>query len=63
MRAIIDIYVSKKIQWYKKNFNQISFDPYNRPLKIRKSIEILIPITTKCVPVRQVISLNFEWIH
>ncbi len=35
---ILDIYVSIAFQWYKKFFESIIFDPYNRVLKIRKSI-------------------------
>jgi hypothetical protein len=40
---ILDIYVSIIFQWYKELFNSMSFDPYNRPLKFKKSIETLIP--------------------
>ncbi len=39
---ILDIYVSKDFQWYKGHFNPMIFDPCNRPLKIRESIETLI---------------------
>jgi hypothetical protein len=35
---ILDIYILKKNQWYKKLFNPMGFDPCNRSLKIRKSI-------------------------
>jgi hypothetical protein len=38
MRVYLDIYVSRAFQWYKKLFNLMSFDPYNRLLKIQKSI-------------------------
>jgi hypothetical protein len=39
MRAcpILDIYISRTFHWYKELFNPMSFDTYNRPLKIRKS--------------------------
>jgi hypothetical protein len=43
MKPILDIYVSKTIQWFEKLFNPMSFDPCNLPLKIRNSIETLIP--------------------
>jgi hypothetical protein len=35
---ILDIYASITFQWYKKIFNAMGFDPYNRALKIQKSI-------------------------
>jgi hypothetical protein len=35
---ILDIYILRTFQWYKELFNSMSFDPYNRPLKIQKSI-------------------------
>jgi hypothetical protein len=35
---ILDIYVLRAFQWYKEIFNPISFDSYNRPLKIWDSI-------------------------
>jgi len=38
---ILDIYVSIAFQWYKEIFKPMVFDPYNRPLKIRKSIGTL----------------------
>jgi hypothetical protein len=34
---ILDIYVPRAFQWYKKRFNPMGFDPYNCFLKIRKS--------------------------
>jgi hypothetical protein len=37
---ILDIYVSISFQWYKEVLNPLSFDPWNRPLKIRESIGI-----------------------
>jgi hypothetical protein len=35
---ILDIYVPRAFQWYKGLFNPMSFDPWNHPLKIWKSI-------------------------
>ncbi len=35
---ILDIYVLRNFQWYKKHFNPMNFDPCNRLLKIWKSI-------------------------
>jgi hypothetical protein len=35
---ILDIYVPRAFQWYKKLLKPLSFDPYNRLLKIRESI-------------------------
>jgi len=40
---ILDIYVSKAFQWYKKLFNLMNFDLWNYFLKIWKSIRIPIP--------------------
>jgi len=40
---ILDIYVSRTLQWYKELFNPISFDPYNCPLKIQESIRTPTP--------------------
>jgi len=40
---ILDIYVLRAFQWYKKRFNPMSFDPYNCSLKIQKSIKTLTP--------------------
>jgi hypothetical protein len=37
---ILDIYVSKKFQWYKLLFNPMNFDLWNLSLKIQKSIMI-----------------------
>jgi hypothetical protein len=42
-KPILDIYVPRAFQWYVQIFNPKSFDPYNRLLKIRESIRILIP--------------------
>jgi hypothetical protein len=39
---ILNIYVSRYFQWYKKLFN-LSFDPSNHSLTIRKCLGILIP--------------------
>jgi len=36
---ILDINIPRTFQWYKELFNPMSFDPYNRPLKIWKSIK------------------------
>ncbi len=43
MRAHFDIYVPRAFQWYEELFNPMSFDPYNHPLEIRKSIGTPIP--------------------
>jgi len=43
MQDHLDIYISRTFQWYKELFNQMSFDSYNRLLKIRESIKISIP--------------------
>ncbi len=40
---ILNIYVPKDFQQYKKLFNPMGFDPCNCSLKIEKSIRILIP--------------------
>jgi hypothetical protein len=40
---ILDIYVQRTFHWYKELFEPLSFDPYNRPLKIRESIESPTP--------------------
>ncbi len=37
---ILDIYVPKYFQWYKKIFNLMNFDPCDHPLKIQESIRI-----------------------
>jgi len=42
-KAILDIWVPRTFQWYKKIFNPMNFDPCNCPLKILESIETLIP--------------------
>jgi len=36
---ILDIFVSIDFQWYKKLFNPLCFNPYNRSLKIWESTE------------------------
>jgi hypothetical protein len=41
---ILNIYVSIVFQWYNKFFKAMGFDPCNRSLKIRKSIETPTPI-------------------
>jgi hypothetical protein len=38
-KPILDIYVSRAFHWYKDFLKPLSFDPCNRPLKIRKSTE------------------------
>ncbi len=40
---ILDIFVPRAFQWYKKLFKPMNFDLYNHPIKIRKYIETLIP--------------------
>ncbi len=40
---ILDIYILKSFQWYKELLNPMSFNLYNRPLKIQKSIGIPTP--------------------
>jgi hypothetical protein len=42
-KAILDIYVLRSFQWYKKIFNPMSLDPCNCLLKIRESIGTLTP--------------------
>ncbi len=42
-KPILDIYVSRDFQWYKKLFNPMGFDPCNRVLKIQESIETPTP--------------------
>jgi hypothetical protein len=42
-KPISDIYVPRFFQWYKKLLNPMSFDPCDRPLKVRESIGTLIP--------------------
>jgi hypothetical protein len=39
----LDTYVPRAFQWYKELFNPLSFDPYNRPLKIWESTETPSP--------------------
>jgi hypothetical protein len=40
---ISDIFVPRAFQWYKKNFNPMSFYPCNRLIKIQQSIGTLTP--------------------
>jgi hypothetical protein len=40
---ILDIYVPRTFQWYKKRFKTLSFGPCNRLLKIRESTETPTP--------------------
>jgi hypothetical protein len=40
---ILNIYILKNFQWYKKRLNPMGFDPCNRSLKIRESIRTLVP--------------------
>jgi hypothetical protein len=42
-KLILDIYVPRDFQWYKKKFNPMIFDLYNCPLNIRESIETPTP--------------------
>jgi hypothetical protein len=42
-KPILNIYISRYFQWYKKILNPICFDPCNCSLKIWKSIEIPTP--------------------
>jgi hypothetical protein len=42
-KPISDIYVSKYFQWCKELFNQLSFGPWNCPLKIGMSMETPSP--------------------
>ncbi len=42
-KPILDIYVPRAFQWYKKRFNPMSFDPWNCSLKIQKSTRIPTP--------------------
>jgi hypothetical protein len=41
--TILNIYVSIAFHWYKELFDPMGFDPYNRSLKIWKSIETPTP--------------------
>jgi len=40
---ILHIYVPRAFQWYKEILNPMGFDPYNRFLKIWKSVKTTIP--------------------
>jgi len=40
---ILDIYVPRVFQLYKELFNPMNFDPWNRPLKVWKTIGIPTP--------------------
>jgi len=42
-KPILNIYVSRDFKWYKELFNSMSFDPYNHPLKIWRSIRTPTP--------------------
>jgi hypothetical protein len=42
-KIVLNIYVSRALQWYKEFFHPMSFDPFNCLLKIWKSIGTLIP--------------------
>ncbi len=42
-KPILDIYVLRVFQWQKEIFNPMGFDPYNRSLKIQKSIRTPTP--------------------
>jgi hypothetical protein len=42
-KTILDIYVSRAFQWYKKLFNPMGFNPYNYFLKIWESMGIPTP--------------------
>jgi hypothetical protein len=42
-KPILNIYISRYFQWYKKILNPMCFDPCNYSLKIWKSIEIPTP--------------------
>jgi hypothetical protein len=42
-KPILDIYVPRTFQWYKRIFNPMCFDPWNFSLKIRESIWTSIP--------------------
>jgi hypothetical protein len=41
--TILDIYVLKAFHWYKELFSPLSFNPWNRPLKIWESTGIRTP--------------------
>jgi hypothetical protein len=56
---IWDIFVQKTFQWYKELFKPMSFDPYNRPLKIRESIRTPIPKVEAHLGVRGFIPSHF----
>jgi hypothetical protein len=42
-KPILDTCIPKAFQWYKKILKPLSFDSYNRPLKIWESIRTLSP--------------------
>ncbi len=42
-KPILDIYVLKDFQWYKKHYNPLSFDPWNRSLKFWKFTKTPFP--------------------
>jgi hypothetical protein len=37
-KPILNIYIPRSFRWHKENFNPMSFDPCNRPLKIQEFI-------------------------
>jgi hypothetical protein len=50
-QPILNIYVPKDFQWYKKFFDPMNCDPYNYFLKSRKSIGLQLPkweLTWEC---------------
>jgi hypothetical protein len=42
-KPILEIYIRRGFQWFKKLFNPMGFDPYNYSLKVWKSIELQLP--------------------
>jgi hypothetical protein len=42
-KPILDIYVSRDFHWYKEIFNSMSFDPFNRLLKIGNPSGVQLP--------------------
>jgi hypothetical protein len=42
-KPILDIYVSRAFQWYKKHYQPLSFDPWNCSLKFQESTETPSP--------------------
>jgi hypothetical protein len=58
-KPILDIYIPRAFQWYKKLFNPLIFDPYNCSLKIRESIETPTPKIEAPLGVWRFIPLHF----